>query len=141
MDRIDIHINVKPLPLQEFHQQSSSETSATIRERVMRARDIQSKRFKKIQGVYTNAQMNSAQLKNFCAIDNVSQQVLFSAMHRLKLSARAYDRILKVARTIADLDGKAAIKIEHLSEAIQYRTLDKDNWRQPVYPDANLYIA
>jgi magnesium chelatase family protein len=142
MDRIDLHIEVKPLPVHEFHQQSSSEDSATIRERVIKAREIQSDRFKNTPGTYTNAQMNTAQLKNFCAIDDKSQQVLLSAMHRLQLSARAYDRILKVARTIADLDGSKNILMAHLSEAIQYRTLDKEHWQQtPVYETKNLYRA
>lgn len=141
MDRIDLHIDVKPLPMHEFHHQTLSEDSATIRERVIRARDIQSKRFKNTPGIYTNAQMNTMQLKRFCALDENSQQVLLNAMHRMQLSARAYDRILKVARTIADLDGSNKILIAHLSEAIQYRTLDKEHWQQPVYQSKNLYRA
>jgi magnesium chelatase family protein len=142
MDRIDLHVEVKPLPFHEFQNETASENSSTIRERVIKAREIQSKRFKKCDSIYTNAQMNTMQLKQFCALDDKSQQVLFSAMQRMQLSARAYDRILKVARTIADLDASSKILIAHLSEAIQYRTLDKEQWQQtPVYPTKNLYRA
>jgi magnesium chelatase family protein len=141
MDRIDLHVEVKPLPFHEFQNETSSENSATIRGRVIKAREIQGKRFKNCEGVFTNAQMNTVQLKQFCALDESSQQVLFNAMQRLQLSARAYDRILKVARTIADLEGSKKILIAHLSEAIQYRSLDKEQWQQPVYETKNLYRA
>jgi magnesium chelatase family protein len=141
MDRIDLHINVQPLPVHEFDRQLPSENSTPIRERVIKAREIQSTRFKNLGGLYTNAQMNTVQLKQFCTIDENSRQVLFNAMHRLQLSARAYDRILKVARTIADLDASKTISIAHLSEAIQYRTLDKEHWRRPTYRVKNLYRA
>jgi magnesium chelatase family protein len=142
MDRIDLHIDVKPLAFHEFHHQSNSEDSATIRERVIKAREVQTKRFAGIEGIYTNAQMNTTLLKQFCALDTNSQTVLFSAMQRLQLSARAYDRILKVARTIADLDGSEKILIAHLSEAIQYRTLDKEQWqKEPYYRHKNLQRA
>jgi magnesium chelatase family protein len=141
MDRIDLHIDVKPLPMHEFHHQSPTEDSATIRERVIKAREIQSKRFKDTPAIHTNAQMNTMQLKQFCTIDKESQQVLLNAMNRQQLSARAYDRILKVARTIADLDGSKKILIAHLSEAIQYRTLDKEPRKEPIYQTKNLYRA
>jgi magnesium chelatase family protein len=134
MDRIDLHIDVKSLPIHQFHKAESSEDSATIRKRVITAREIQTKRFNTAEGTYTNAQMNSGQLKQYCQVDSNSQKVLLSAMHRLQLSARAYDRILKVARTIADLAGSETILIEHLSEAIQFRSLDKDFTDQ--YSDA-----
>jgi magnesium chelatase family protein len=141
MDRIDLHINVQPLPVHEFHHQPPSENSAAIRGRVIKARETQAARFKNTGGLYTNAQMNTVHLKQFCAIDENSQQVLFNAMHRLQLSARAYDRILKVARTIADLEGSKKILIAHLSEAIHYRNLDKEHWHQPVSEVKNLYRA
>jgi magnesium chelatase family protein len=95
---------------------------------VISARDIQSLRFKNYQGVYCNAQMNSKQLKEICVIQPSGQKLLKAAMDKLNLSARAYDRILKVSRTVADLSGNASIETEHLAEAIQYRSLDREGW-------------
>lgn len=128
LDRIDLHVEVTPVAFGELSLTRGQETSAVIRERVMAARDIQSQRFRDTQGLYCNAQMSSAQLKEVCALNNVCQNLLKVAMKRLNLSARAYDRILKVSRTIADLGASEDIKPEHLAEAIQYRSLDRESW-------------
>ena len=104
------------------------ENSASIRERVIKAREIQAERYKNNPGVYCNAQMSSKMLKEICVINIVGQNLLKTAMGKLNLSARAYDRILKVARTIADLSQSEEIKPEHLAEAIQYRSLDREGW-------------
>lgn len=128
LDRIDLHVEVTPVPFSELSKASSSESSAAIRERVILARDIQSERYKEIEGIYANAQMNSKLLKEICVISQAGQTLLKAAMDKLNLSARAYDRILKVSRTIADLDQSPDIKIEHLAEAIQYRSLDREGW-------------
>lgn len=128
LDRIDIHIEVTPVSFSELSDKRSSEKSEHVRERVVRAREIQKKRFEKKEGVYANAQMSSSMLKKICTIDDAGSQILKTAMEKLGLSARAYDRILKVARTIADLDDSEAIKTAHLAEAIQYRSLDRESW-------------
>nr|OQA01291.1 MAG: Competence protein ComM [Bacteroidetes bacterium ADurb.Bin408] len=128
LDRIDIHIEVTPVPINEFSNLHTSEKSETIRERVIKARLIQEERFKDFEGIHCNAQMSSKILKEQCVLDSTCLTLLKTAMERLSLSARAYDRILKVARTIADLDSSADIKAEHLAEAIQYRSLDRENW-------------
>lgn len=128
LDRIDLHVEVTPVPFSELSKQQTSEKSEAIRERVMKARDIQAERYKNSPGVYSNAQMSSAQLKEICVISNVGQNLLKAAMDKLNLSARAYDRILKVSRTIADLAGSDDIKPEHLAEAIHYRSLDREGW-------------
>ncbi|MBK9319723.1 MAG: YifB family Mg chelatase-like AAA ATPase [Bacteroidetes bacterium] len=128
LDRIDLHIEVVPVPFRELHTQRTSEPSAVIRERVMRAREIQSERFKEADGVHCNAMMSSRQIREHCRIDEAGSQLMKSAMERLDLSARAYDRILKVARTIADMDDSIAVHNEHLSEAINYRSMDRANW-------------
>jgi magnesium chelatase family protein len=128
LDRIDIHIEVVPVPFKELSTLNESENSAVIRERVMKCRQVQEKRFSNEKGVYCNAQMKSKQVKTICAIDSAGQALLRNAMERLNLSARAYDRILKVSRTIADLEGNAEIKPEHLAEAIHYRNLDRESW-------------
>ncbi|MDD3877546.1 MAG: YifB family Mg chelatase-like AAA ATPase [Bacteroidales bacterium] len=128
LDRIDIHIEVTPVPINEFTKNHLSEKSEIIRERVINARKIQEIRFKDIEGVYCNSQMTSNQLKQFCCLTDAGINLLKTAMEKLSLSARAYDRILKVSRTIADLDNSEDIKIEHLAEAIQYRSLDRENW-------------
>jgi magnesium chelatase family protein len=107
-------------------QHKESEKSSTIRERVIRARELQTKRFEKYHGIYSNAQMGSKLLKEICVITAVGQNLLKTAMERLNLAARAYNRILKVSRTIADLAGCEDIKPEHLTEAIQYRSLDRE---------------
>ena len=117
-----------PVPFRELHTQRTSEPSAVIRERVMRAREIQSERFKEADGVHCNAMMSSRQIREHCRIDEAGSQLMKSAMERLDLSARAYDRILKVARTIADMDDSIAVRNEHLSEAINYRSMDRANW-------------
>lgn len=128
LDRIDIHIEVTPVSFSELTKKVRAENSTAIRERVIRARNFQLQRFAKFDGVHCNAQMNSGLLRNICRIDDAGLALLKTAMERLGLSARAYDRILKVARTIADLDGSASIESAHLAEAIQYRSLDRENW-------------
>lgn len=128
LDRIDLHVEVTPVPFSELSGAENSEPSATIRERVIIAREIQAERYKGIDGIYANAQITSKQLKEICVISQAGQTLLKAAMDKLNLSARAYDRILKVSRTIADLAQSADIKIEHLAEAIQYRSLDREGW-------------
>lgn len=128
LDRIDLHVEVTPVSFNELSSERTSEHSDVVRERVMKAREIQEKRFEENEGIYSNAQMSNKLLKEICAINNIGQTLLKTAMDKLNLSARAYDRILKVARTIADLDGSEAIKPEHLAEAIQYRSLDREGW-------------
>ncbi|MBI2731722.1 MAG: YifB family Mg chelatase-like AAA ATPase [Sphingobacteriales bacterium] len=128
LDRIDLHVEVTPVPFSELSRQQSSEKSESIRERVIKAREIQAERYKDSPGVYNNAQMSSKQLKEICVISTVGQNLLKAAMDKLNLSARAYDRILKVSRTIADLAGSDDIKPEHLAEAIHYRSLDREGW-------------
>ena len=129
LDRIDIHIEVTPVSFEELtSRKRNSERSAAVRERVIRARNIQSLRFEGWNGVYNNAQMPANQVKEICQISLEGTQLLKTAMQKLNLSARAYDRILKVSRTIADLAGSTDIRIEHLAEAIQYRSLDRENW-------------
>ncbi len=128
LDRIDIHVEVTPVPFNELHTLRSSENSSKVRQRVIKARDIQNERFANHDGIYCNAQMTSKLLRDFCQIDKVGMLLLKTAMEKLDLSARAYDRILKVGRTIADLDGSEQIKPEHLAEAIQYRSLDRQTW-------------
>ena len=128
LDRIDIHIEVTPVSFDELSAERKSETSDMIRERVIQARNFQQERFKNQPGMYSNAQMPSNMVREICTINPAGQNLLKTAMNRLQLSARAYDRILKVARTIADLAASNDIKIEHLAEAIQYRSLDRGNW-------------
>lgn len=128
LDRIDLHVEVTPVPFSELSRVEDGETSAIIRDRVIIARDIQAERYKAVDGVYANAQISSKQLKEICVITQAGQTLLKAAMDKLNLSARAYDRILKVSRTIADLAQSADIKIEHLAEAIQYRSLDREGW-------------
>ena len=128
LDRIDLHVEVTPVAFSELSSHKNGETSEHIRERVIQAREIQAKRFNDQPGIYSNAQMSSKQLKEICVINTVGQNLLKIAMEKLNLSARAYDRILKVSRTIADLAGNEEIKPEHLAEAIQYRSLDREAW-------------
>jgi magnesium chelatase family protein len=128
LDRIDLHVEVTPVAFSELSGARIEENSAAIRERVISARAIQEKRYQGTDSVYCNAQMSSKMLKEICRISNAGQNLLKKAMERLNLSARAYDRILKVSRTIADLSASEEIKIEHLSEAIQYRSLDREGW-------------
>jgi magnesium chelatase family protein len=128
LDRIDLHVEVTPVSFTELSNISKGEDSATIRERVIKARDIQAERYKETPGTYANAQMSSKQLREICVINQAGEGLLKKAMERLNLSARAYDRILKVSRTIADLAASTDIKVEHLAEAIQYRSLDREGW-------------
>ena len=128
LDRIDLHVEVTPVAFSEFSSIKPQENSSTIRERVIKAREIQAERYKQIPGIYCNAQMSSKLLKEICVINTVGQNLLKAAMEKLNLSARAYDRILKVSRTIADLSQSEDIKPEHLAEAIQYRSLDREGW-------------
>jgi magnesium chelatase family protein len=129
LDRIDLHVEVTPVSFNELSGSAQQgESSNQIRERVIKAREIQAKRFEQNKGVYANAQMTSKQLREICIIDQAGQDLLKVAMDRLGLSARAYDRILKVARTIADLDNSLKIETNHLAEAIQFRSLDREGW-------------
>ncbi|MBP9213735.1 MAG: YifB family Mg chelatase-like AAA ATPase [Chitinophagaceae bacterium] len=129
LDRIDLHVEVTPVAFSELsNHNSKGESSIQIRERVIVAREIQAKRYDEQSGIYANAQISSKQLREVCVLDNVSEALLKKAMERLNLSARAYDRILKVARTIADLAASEKIKAEHIAEAIQYRSLDREGW-------------
>jgi magnesium chelatase family protein len=128
LDRIDLHVEVTPVAFSELSAMRKGETSAVIRERVLKARDVQAERYKEQAGIYSNAQISSKMLREVCVINTAGHNLLKTAMERLNLSARAYDRILKVARTIADLAGSADIKVEHLAEAIQYRSLDREGW-------------
>ena len=128
LDRIDIQIEIVPVPFEKISEQQPSESSLAIRERVIKARAIQAKRFEQYEGVHCNAQMSSRLLHEFAVPDAAGLTILKTAMQRLCLSARAYDRILKVSRTIADLDGSERIEVKHLAEAIQYRSLDRENW-------------
>ncbi len=128
MDRIDLHVEVVPVSFNELTIERTSEKSDNIRQRVIEARNIQEERYKDIEGVHCNAQMSSKMLRTICKIDDSGKQLLKTATERLGLSARAFDRILKVSRTIADLDKSADIKPNHLAEAIQFRSLDRDSW-------------
>ncbi|MBL7863165.1 MAG: YifB family Mg chelatase-like AAA ATPase [Cyclobacteriaceae bacterium] len=128
LDRIDLHVEVVPVSFDQMTTQRKNETSEEIRTRVVKAREIQSERFKNQKSIYCNAMMPSNMVKDICVINDAGRTLLKTAMERLGLSARAYDRILKVSRTIADLAGTQEIKIEHLAEAIQYRSLDREGW-------------
>lgn len=128
LDRIDIHIEVTPVSFDELSGERKSEHSDTVRERVIQAREIQTRRFDGSKTVFSNSQMGSSQVQEICKINPIGQKLLKTAMERLQLSARAYDRILKVSRTIADLAASDEIRPEHLAEAIQFRSLDRENW-------------
>lgn len=128
LDRIDIHIEVTPVPFEKLSENEKPEPSSEIRKRVIKARDIQTKRFENLENLHYNAQMNTKQIREYCILDQPSKELLKQAMERLGLSARAYDRILKVARTIADLEASEHIVSYHISEAIQYRSLDREGW-------------
>jgi len=128
LDRIDIHLEVIPVSFDKLTDNRPAETSESIRNRVIEARKIQEERFKEITGVYSNAQMSSKMIREFCVIDKPGELLLKNAILKLGLSARAYDRILKVSRTIADLDNSKEIKPHYLAEAIQYRSLDREGW-------------
>ena len=128
MDRIDIQVEVESVPFEDIAKAPKGESSATIRERVLKARQIQSERYKGVKGIYCNAQMNTSLLQKYVQLDETALNLLRTAMKKFNLSARAYDRILKVSRTIADLEGVAQVQSHHIAEAIGYRNLDRDNW-------------
>jgi magnesium chelatase family protein len=128
LDRIDIHIEVTPVPFDKLTETRKGESSIEIRKRVTSAREIQSKRFFAFESIHYNAQMSTKQIREFCALDDNSLQLLKTAMERLNLSARAFDRILKVSRTIADLEDSEIVNSNHIAEAIQYRSLDREGW-------------
>ncbi|MEY1638521.1 YifB family Mg chelatase-like AAA ATPase [Tenuifilum osseticum] len=128
LDRIDIHVEVIPVPFDKLASAPPAESSAQIRERVVKARQIQEERFVPWADVHCNAQMTSKLIRQFCVLDEAGTAILKTAMERLNLSARAYDRILKVSRTIADLEQSEKILPQHVAEAIQYRSLDRENW-------------
>ena len=128
LDRIDLQVEVTPVLPNELSDRTPGEPSAAIRERVVRARAVQEERFRGVAGVHTNAMMNSALLNEYCRLDAAAASLLERAMERLSLSARAYDRIRKVARTIADLAGRAEVTAQDIAEAINYRSLDRGNW-------------
>lgn len=128
LDRIDLHVEVTPVNFDELSSAGKAESSNIIRERVIKARKIQTERFQSENLVHCNAQMSPRMVREICTISEAGQQLLKKAMEKLGLSARAYDRILKVARTIADLQNTPSIELEHLAEAIHYRSLDRENW-------------
>ncbi|MBN2572885.1 MAG: ATP-binding protein, partial [Ignavibacteriales bacterium] len=128
LDRIDIHIEVPAVNFKELSSKEKGEESKTIRERVVKARLIQLERFKNKKNIFNNADMGTSEVREFCKLDPESSELLKMAMTKLGLSARAYDRILKVSRTIADLDNSENILPQHISEAIQYRSLDRELW-------------
>lgn len=128
LDRIDLHVEVTPVSFNELSTKQQAESSKSIRQRVIKARQIQTKRFSEMDNIHCNAQMRSKELKEYCDLSEAGRTLLKNAMDRLGLSARAYDRILKVGRTIADLDGCNEIETQHIAEAIQFRSLDRDNW-------------
>jgi magnesium chelatase family protein len=128
MDRIDLHVEVVPVDYKDLSAKSSGESSAAVRERVIKARKIQEERYAEYPTIHANAQMTPQLIQKYCDLDEQCRNILKTAMNRLGLSARAYDRILKVSRTIADLDGSENIQTGHLAEAINYRSLDRDNW-------------
>jgi len=130
LDRIDIHLEVTPVPFEELNRKKQSENSKSIRERVVRARRIQWERYKNEHDIHCNAQIRASHMREYCQISSAGALLLKTAMEKLELSARAYDRILKVARTIADIDNTGDIQVEHLAEAIHYRSLDRSNWAQ-----------
>ena len=128
MDRIDLHVEVVPVAYKDLSSKSGGEPSAVVRDRVIKARKIQEERYAEFPTIHANAQMNTQLIQKYCELDEPCRNILKIAMNKLGLSARAYDRILKVSRTIADLDGSENIQTDHLAEAINYRSLDRDNW-------------
>jgi len=128
LDRIDIHIEVTPVPFDKLSDERKAESSVEIRKRVTEARKLQTERFRESENIHYNAQMSVKQIRKHCALDVGSKELLKNAMEKLNLSARAYDRILKVSRTIADLEASSKIEAQHITEAIQYRSLDRDGW-------------
>jgi magnesium chelatase family protein len=128
LDRIDIHLEVVPVPFKKLAELGTSENSESVRKRVIEARKVQEKRFAEHKNVYSNAQMNSKLIRKYVQLDEAGNELIKNAMDKLGLSARAYDRILKVARTIADMDNEDRVQAHHLSEAIHYRSLDRETW-------------
>jgi magnesium chelatase family protein len=128
LDRIDMHVEISPIYYEEMTSEKLTENSEAIRKRVLMAVGLQKKRFEGFSNTFSNANMSSQMVKEICQLDRPSQQLLKRAMDNLQLSARAYDRILKVARTIADLSQSKHIELAHLAEAITYRNLDRENW-------------
>ncbi len=137
LDRIDIQIEILPVPFEQLSSAEKGESSAAIRERVVKARAIQAVRFAGESDIHCNAQMNSRLIARWCALDEESTRILKRAMEKYDMSARAYDRILKVARTIADLDGSEAIRADHIREAVRYRNLDRGSWGRQTIKTAN----
>jgi magnesium chelatase family protein len=127
-DRIDIHIEVVLVNYDKLSDSGKIERSSEVRDRVIKARAVQAKRFESVKGVYSNSQMSSSMQRKFCQLDESGGRLLKTAMELRGLSARAYDRILKVARTIADLGDSENINADHISEAINYRNLDREGW-------------
>ena len=130
LDRIDIQVEITPVPFNDISRTAQGESSASIRERVIKARLIQEQRFRECRGVHCNAQMSERMIHQYAEPDAAGIDLLRMAMERLNLSARAYNRILKVARTIADLEASADVKAQHLAEAISYRNLDRGDWAE-----------
>lgn len=128
MDRIDLHVEVNPVPFEELTHKTAGESSASIRSRVTKARDIQTKRYQSNSGIYCNAQLTPKLIKQYCIVDESGNQLIKQAMDKLGFSARSYTRILKVARTIADMDQSETINTSHIAEAIQYRSLDREGF-------------
>jgi magnesium chelatase family protein len=128
LDRIDIHIEVTPVPFEKLSEERKGEGSVAIRKRVTAVREIQTQRFSEMENVHYYAQMNTKHIRKYCKMDDTSKDLLKNAMERLNLSARAYDRILNVARTIADLENATDVTGSHIAEAIQYRSLDREGW-------------
>jgi magnesium chelatase family protein len=128
LDRIDLHITVRAIEFNDMTSDTLEEDSSVIRERVINARAIQADRYKGKSGIYTNAQMTTQQLRKYCRIEHTKSVELEDTMKKNNLSARAYDRILKVSRTIADLEGREQISYDHFAEAVRYRCLDKEGW-------------
>lgn len=128
MDRIDLHVEVTPVPYKDLTEKRTGESSAEVRKRVIAARKIQEQRYADFPTIHANAQMNSQLIQKYCDLDDTCRNMLKNAMNKMGLSARAHDRILKVSRTIADLDGSENIQPGHLAEAINYRSLDRDSW-------------
>ena len=130
MDRIDIQVEVESVPFEDISKAPKGEPSSAIRERVLQARKIQEERYKSIRGIYCNAQMTTSLLQEYVQLDDAALNLLRTAMKKLNLSARAYDRILKVSRTIADLEGSERVETCHIAEAVGYRNLDRDGWTE-----------
>jgi magnesium chelatase family protein len=130
LDRIDIQVEITPVPFEALSKAQAGESSASIRDRVVKARKTQEERFKSHPGIHCNAQMSSRMIHQYAQPDESGLNMLRTAMTRLNLSARAYDRILKVARTIADIEGSEHVLLPHLAEAISYRNLDRGDWAE-----------